>query len=200
MSLIQRQFFKSIPYSIRTIIDNNKFYFNIIDISIGLQYTRSKYLYNYYYVKCNDIIMFNNDYTETQYLQIILNRSRKPNAKQLLQEILELTKTNFKVILPNRVEEDIFNSVKDFLQDEDFLVISNYKVGPYFPDIIICDKNQTENVLLIIEINEHDHPIDKNREKFLKRELSCEKFLNINPHDKKFSTGKLLKKIIKHIK
>ena len=199
MFSIQTYYFNSLPNSIRTIIDSNKFYFNIIDISIGLQNSTPKYLYNYYYVKCKDIKMFNDDYTETQYLQIILNRARKPNAKQLLQEILELTKINFQVILPNRIEEDIYNSVKDFLQDDDLIVKSNYKVGPYYPDIIIYNKNQTENVLLIIEINEHNHSVDKIRESYLKRKLNCKKFLNINPHDKNFSIGKLLKKIIKYI-
>ena len=72
-------------------------------------------------------------------------------------------------------------------------IISNHCVGKYYPDIIICDKNKTNNVLLIIEINEHNHPIDINREKYLKTNLKCDNFLNINPHDIIFSTGKLLK-------
>ena len=197
-SQIQRQFFKSISNNIRTILMNNKYYFNINDLNNGLRYATPKYLYNYYN-KCGDIKMFNNNYIETQYLQVILNRARKTNSRQLLQEILEFSETNFQVILPNRIEEDIFNSIKDFLQDEELVLKSNHKVGPYYPDIIICDKNYVENVLLIIEINEHNHPVNKNRENYLKKKLCCENFININPHDKNFSTGKLLKNIIKFL-
>ena len=205
-SQIQKQFFKSIINNIKTIESNDKIYFNIFDLSDGLKYSTRKYLYNYYCKKCSDIKIFNQEYVETQYVQIILNKSRKPNAKQLLQEILKFTKTNFQVILPNRIEEDIFNSIKDFFRDYELTVISNLPVGfvsnsnkHYYPDIIICNKNQTDNILLIIEINEHNHPVDKNRENYLKKKLSCEKFLNINPHDKNFSTGKLLKIIEKYL-
>ena len=90
---VQRHFLKSINFNIKTVKINNKFYFNIFDLSNGLQYSSSKYLYNYYCIKCNDIKIFNQKYIEIEYVQVILNRARKPNAKLLLQEIFDITKS-----------------------------------------------------------------------------------------------------------
>ena len=63
--------------------------------------------------------------------------------------------------MPNRIELDIFNSIKNFYEDEeDINVISNKKVDKFRPDIIIKKNNR---VLVIIEINEHNHAINLQR-------------------------------------
>jgi hypothetical protein len=54
-------------------------------------------------------------------------------------------------------------------------------------------------VLVIIEINENNHPYSKRRMEEIKKKLNCENFLNINPHDLNFSIGKLLKDLDKYI-
>lgn len=191
---IKNHFFDVINCSIRFIKENNKFYFNILDLSIGLKYSGPKYLYNYYYIKYNDVKTYYNEFIETNSVQIILNRTRKSESRNLLQEILEFTKSCHNVILPNRIEIDIYNSIKDYF--DDYNVESNKCTGRFYPDIIIRDKINN-SVQLIIEINEFDHHIDKKREEYLKKELKCNKFINENPHDKNYSTGKLLKKITK---
>lgn len=186
--------FKSSYYPIETFQLDNKFYFNIFDLSIGLNYNNPKYLYHYYYSKCNDIKIHDQKFIETNYVQIILNRSRKPNGKKLLQEILDYTNQYYQIILPNRIEIDIFNSIKDFFEDRnDLEIISNFNIDCYYPDIIIKKCYKT---ILIIEINEHNHKIKSDRMEYLKLTLKCEKFLNINPHDLNFSTGRLIKQII----
>lgn len=191
---IKNHFFDVINCSIRFIKDNNKFYFNILDLSIGLKYYGQKYLYNYYYIKCNDIKIYYNEFIDIDSVQIILNRSRKSESRNLLKEILEFTKLAHNVVLPNRLEIDIYNSIKDYL--EDYNVESNKCIGRFYPDIIIRDKINN-SVELIIEINEFGHSTDKKREECLKKKLGCDKFINENPHDKNYSTGKLLKKITK---
>ena len=81
-----------------------------------------------------------------------------------------------------------------FYQDNIIQMVSdNYK---YWQDIII-KKNII--VLVIIEINENNHPYSKRRMEEIKKKLNCENFLNINPHDLNFSIGKLLKDLDKYI-
>jgi len=198
---ISTKFFQSIKSNVKIVKISYKYYFDIFDLSVGLDYNNQKYLHNYYVEKCNDVKIHFNKYIDTNSVRAILNRSRKPNAKKLLQEILEFTNSNFQIILPNRFEEDIFNSIKDFLSDnDDIQVLSNKRIETKYPDIIINKINCTESkTILIIEINEHDHPINLERMELIKLKLKCKNFLNVNPHDKKFSTGKLLKTINKLI-
>jgi len=188
---------KSISSKIEVLIINSKYYFNIFDLSKGLDYCTPKYLYNYYYKKNNYILIKNNKFIDINDIIIILNKIRKPNSKKLLQEILEITNVKYHTILPSRIEEDIYNSIRDNLEDYNELeVISNKKIGRFFPDILINKiSNNKTNTILIIEINEHNHKIDLQRMNTLKLELNCENFININPNDKNFSIGKLLKDI-----
>lgn len=81
--------FRSINKNIKIINTNHKYYFNIYDLSKSLNYHNSKYLYNYYFVKCKDIKIYNNEYAETSDIIKILSRSRKQDANKLLDEILE---------------------------------------------------------------------------------------------------------------
>ena len=195
---ITSKVFNAINSNIRIIRIGKNTLFNISDLSTKLSYSSSQYLKQYYCYKSNEIKLYLNDYVDFNGLIYILNKCRKPNCKKLAQEILSYANIDLPIIImPNRVEIDIYNSIKDYYYNNpDIIIISNKKIDKYYPDIII--KKNTD-VVVIIEINEHNHSFCEKRMEIIKKKLNCENFLNINPHDSNFSTGKLLKSIGKFI-
>ena len=192
-----RVFFKSVNSYIKVIRTNKKSLYNTIDMSKVLGYNSQEYLREYYCYKCGDVKLINNEYIDVNGVINILNRGRKPNCKKLLEEILKQEEITHTYIMPERVEIDIYKSICDYYSDDDDIeIISNKNVKGYFPDIVI---KKNKKVALVIEINEFDHPICETRNSKIKKNLRCENFLNINPHDSKFSTGKLIKLISQYV-
>lgn len=192
-----RVFFKSVNSYIKVIRTNKKSLYNIIDMSRVLGYSNQEYLRGYYCYKCGDVKLINNEYIDVNGVINILNRGRKSNCKKLLEEILKYEEITYTYIVPERVEIDIYKSICDYYSDDaDIEIISNKNVKGYFPDIVI---KKNKKVVLVIEINEFDHPICETRNSKIKKNLGCENFLNINPHDSKFSTGKLIKLISQYV-
>lgn len=191
-----RIFFNSINSNIRTIGTGIESLFNIIDINNVLNYSKV-YLKKYYCHKLKDGKVINNEYVDIKAITNILNRGRKPNCKKLLQEILIQAKIQYSIIMPERIEIDIYNSINDFYYDYDNIeIITNKYVDGYYTDIVIKKNNC---IVLIIEINEMNHSFCAKRMEKIKKALKCENFLNINPHDTNFSTGKLIKKISEYV-
>jgi hypothetical protein len=186
-------FFNSIGSNIRVIGTGIQSLFNIFDLSLGLSYHKSSYLKEYYHDKCGDIKIIDNEYIDFNDILTILNRGRKPKCKKLLEEILTYVNEKFYVIVSERIEMDIYKSINDFFDDDNIEIISNHKIDKYLPDIII---KQNDDVIVIIEINEFNHSICHKRMDKIKKKLKCDNFLNINPHDTNFSTGKLIKQIL----
>lgn len=191
-------FFSSTNSHIRVIGSGTNSLFNIIDLSSKLNYHSANYLKQYYCVKTNDVKIYNHNYIDFDGVSNILNRAIKPNSKELLGEIISWVGKSQHLIVPARIEIDILKSIKDYFDDDETIeVISQLKVGKFLPDIVVKKNNE---IFLIIEINEHNHSFCEKRMKSIKKKLNCDNFMNVNPHDPKFSTGKLLKKIIKFIK
>jgi hypothetical protein len=196
-------FFNSINSNIRIIGTGIKSLYNIIDMSNGLGYCNQGYLRKYYCYErkdakdAKDAKLVYDEYIDIYSISNILNRGRKPNCKKLLQEILTRDKINYKVIMPERVEIDIFKSIYDYYLDNlNIEIISNKYIDGYYPDIIIKKDNI---VMVIIEINEMNHSYCTKRMNKIKINLDCKNFLNINPHDANFSIGKLIKNIKQYV-
>lgn len=167
-------------------------WFNINQIEQILEYKRgNNYLKRYYGNRYN--IKFFGEYVGTDGLIEILNRSRKPHSKSLMEQ-LELNTINKKHCIEAKSLEDII----DYLDIDKIEYKLQYMCGSYFIDMYLPKYN------IVIEIDENGHA-DRNiteeikREKYIKDNLT-KKILRINPNSKEFKITKELGKLNKMIK
>lgn len=171
---------------IDTHIDNDVTWFNLKQITTLLGYASSSYLANYY--RTYNIKMKTKGkkcYVDQNGLIEILNRSRKPNAKQMMKD-LGLNLINKK----ESIEANYLKQIQDFLEGNDVEYKLQYSIGEYSIDMYLVDEK------IAIEIDENGHAdrdpnYEKNRETFIKENLT-EKILRINPNKVNFRMAKEL--------
>lgn len=156
-------------------------YFDLRQISVLLGYSNSGYLLSYYNPPSNKY-----GYINAMDLQNILNRSRKPTAKQMIKDLsLDLSqKTEVK-------EANILNDIIDFIGDEEYKL--QYACGKYRIDLYI------PRYKIAIEVDENGHNnYDKiketEREDYIKKNLTT-KIVRINPDVPNFRIAKELGKL-----
>lgn len=180
-----------------------KYFFDIYKISTCLGYSKSRYLYDYYCKKNENIKITTGKNITNKYVGLedtikILNRTKKFGSKILIGEIFESVCAKHNIILPNRFEDDLFKSIKDFFENtqRDIDVIQSYECDDMYSNIVIRRKDYDMYETLVI--------ISRNK---FKRNGKIAKFpasdfavtIHVNPYDKDFSIGKLIKQIMRYI-
>ena len=170
-----------------TIRDINKnVWFDLEYLNELLGYSKRRYLATYYHDHYK-ILIKNEKYTDTEGLKIILNHSRKPGAKKVLDD-LGLCMEYKKICL----EADVLSEIIEFL-GENIGYKLQYKLDSYYIDMYIPKYN------IAIEVDEMGHSDrDPNkehiREQYIKDNLT-EKILRINPNAPNYRGVKELRKL-----
>ena len=179
--------------SLNIMINSKKEYgIDIFDLSVVMMFHSRNYLYNYYYLNAHKVKsrppveLFEGKYIDIKGINNILNRSIKPYARELLEIIMEKTKTVAYFIMPKRVEETYCNDIIEYIcakYGEDYNFIRQYKVDTFYIDL--CIHKKSEDKYYLIEIDENGH-LDRDIESEAKREKHIldktgEKLIRINP-------------------
>lgn len=176
----------------------DKYFFDIHKISACLGYSKSKYMYNYYCKKNKNTKITADKYVGLEDTIKILNRTKKISSKILLGEIFEMICAKHNIILPSRFEDDLFKSIKDFFENtqRDIEVIQLHGYDDMYSNIVIRRKDfDMYETLVIISRNKFER--NEKIAKFPNSHFAVT--ININPYDKDFSIGKLIKQIMRYI-
>jgi very-short-patch-repair endonuclease len=141
-----------------------------------------------YYGKMYGIILSEHKgkkYIDINDLQLVLNKSRKPKAKMLLEQLDLDTKNKSEC-----VEAGILSHIGDYLDQIDVKYELQYRVGKYYIDMYLPQRK------IAIEVDEIGHrnrsaKAEIKRENYIRDQLSC-KFVRIDPTTNNFRITKAI--------
>ena len=177
---------------------NNKFMFDLHEISKLLEYSSKGYLIKYY-GKHN--ILLNNNYTNYPGINLILNKSRKLYSKEILEIIndelqtynsITLIKKDTTVIKKDTKENRIIKEIVKYFGDK-YIYKTQYHIDKYYIDLVLTRTNGCD---IFVEIDEGHHKYqqenDIQRQNIIMKTHNC-KFFRITPDDASFNLNTTLR-------